>query len=133
MLGYEQRLYSLDRDHIGRADQPSAAAAAAAAATPDRAGAAAAVAGAVNPQVARLAWNMKEHSQTKRALNVSRNPAEAETVLVELQRFISTGPGDSRTLLLSIDCAHTYGRCAWRRAWPRTYFSGGGMLGLPCW
>ena len=45
----------------------------------------------MNPQVARLAWNLKGHSKKKTALNVSRSPAEPEIALTALLRFINSG------------------------------------------
>ena len=81
ILPYEQRLYSLTRDARRKNDNGDDDATDLA--TP------AGVAGPMNPQVALLAWNMKEHSKKTNTQNVSRSPAEPEIALTALLRFIS--------------------------------------------
>jgi hypothetical protein len=45
----------------------------------------------MNPQMARLAWNMKDYSKKNTSLKVSRSPAEPEIALTQLLRFLSSG------------------------------------------
>ena len=83
ILSYEQRLYSADRDKKNRgADGADDEGAAASPARPQG--------GAVDPQLARLAWNMKEHSSKKKVADMSRSPAEPEVALAALLRFLGT-------------------------------------------
>ena len=84
ILGYQLRLYSLDRDARGATDGAED--------TPAEPAAPAGVAGPMNPQIARLAWNTKEYSKKKTALRVSGSPAEPEIALTALLRFLSSGP-----------------------------------------
>jgi E3 ubiquitin-protein ligase SHPRH len=79
IIGYELRLYCLDRDARGATEDAGTDLA-----VPT------VVAGPINPQVARLAWNMKEQSKKNTSLKVSRSPAEPEIALTELLRFISS-------------------------------------------
>ena len=80
IIGYELRLYCLDRDARGATEDAETDSAVPAG-----------VAGPMNPQLARLAWNMKEQSKKKTSLKVSRSPAEPEIALQELLRFLSSG------------------------------------------
>ena len=80
IIGYELRLYILDRDARGatQAEETDLA-------IPGG------VAGPMNPQMARLAWNMKDYSKKNTSLKVSRSPAEPEIALTQLLRFLSSG------------------------------------------
>jgi hypothetical protein len=81
MMQYEQQLYSLTRDKQGRGgdgeDEPVEPMTTTAT-------------GTVDPQLARLAWNMKEFSRKKKAVDISRSPAEPEVVLAALLRFLGS-------------------------------------------